>query len=385
MASVPVQFSGTAIFPVEIWREIIRLATTAPDTLCASVSVSAPGKPGTLDAFHDGSFATKRALALTSYAFWEMTCEFLYETVYIARVEHARRLAASPALQAALGRWTKHLVVAPVFDKQTTHAEYSPRMRELGAALARWAQICAAVPPGVRRLDLDDENIFAPAPHAPGRALEPKFGSFLCALRSTAVRGARAQHAFPQLARLALHSWPVAGAWAMPALAHLHITHFPNLPRTAGFWAAPKPRLARLAFGHATDLGDFPELAALLARTAPNLRALEYYYYGDAEMAWDARALPASLKEVTIRTFHRTPSSGPSPCRLTFEPPEDGGEPAFPPAEAERWMCFARHIAAFSVRPTVIVPQGVSLARLRAAVEPILAQCGADACFVEAP
>ncbi|KAI5122917.1 hypothetical protein M0805_007595 [Coniferiporia weirii] len=399
-----------AAFPVEIWREIVRLATAAPDSPNA-----APGKLGagnfnwpytfSCDEPSIQSSATRHALALTSYQFWEMTREFLYETVYIRRIEHARSLAASPALQDALARWTKHIVIAPVFADGISHAEFSPLARELGEAVVRilrcctklrslvvradtasrrllvydhWMKICRAVPQGVRHLDVDDD-IFVSSLWEPHHLFNQKVDNFLWSLRLTAVQDERDYH-FTNMTHLSLYSWPIARKWLMPALTHLSITYFPNLPRSATFWLTPRPRLELLHFGHATDLGALPEFARLLGQVAPNIHTLEYYYFGTPEMTWDPSALPASLKQVTIKTFHH-PQTGHKRGQLGFDFSEGDSEPVLAPAVIERWTAFARHIAAFTVRPTILVPAGVSLDRLQVAVQPIFTACGADAHF----
>ncbi|THH08880.1 hypothetical protein EW145_g2405 [Phellinidium pouzarii] len=188
--------SRTMTLPVEIWREIIRLATTAPDSLSSSnlnageamIEFNWPSNLPCRMPCPD-SFSTKHALALTSYQFWQLSCEFLYETIYIRNVEHARYLASSPALQGALGKWTKNIIITPVFEDDISHTKFSPLAREFGNAVVRvlacctklqsvvvradavskrlvlyeqWMKICSAVPQGVRHLDIDDD-IFAPS------------------------------------------------------------------------------------------------------------------------------------------------------------------------------------------------------------------------------
>lgn len=338
-----------------------------------------------------------------------MTSEFLYETVHIRRADHARVIATSPSLQDALAKWTKNLIIAPVFDLALSHAEFSPLARQFGediqltlgcckklrslviradavskrlAMYEVWMKICRAVPLGVQHLDIDDD-IHAPSLWEPRHLLETRYDAFLRSLRLTAVQNTSA-YDLPNLSHLALYSWPIASKWAMQSLTHLYITYFPNLPRTNTFWTSPKPTLELLHFGHGTDLGSFPDLSRFLRNTTPNLHTLEYYYYGDSEMSWDPSALPDSLKRVTIKTFHHWPT-GYKRGQLEMNFSNDNSEPILLPASAERWSAFARHIAGFNVRPTILVPKGTSLSCLEAVIRPIFAERGADACFAESP
>ncbi|THH08881.1 hypothetical protein EW145_g2406 [Phellinidium pouzarii] len=184
------------------------------------------------------------------------------------------------------------------------------------------------------------------------------------------------------MSHLALYSWPIASKWHMPSLTHLYITYFSNSPCSSTFWITPKPNLELLHFGHETDLSVFPELAQLVCQATPNVRALEYYY-GSSEMSWDPSCLPESLKEVTIKTFHV--QSGCKRGQLDVSFSEDGSRPGLTPAVAEKWATFARHLASYAVRPTVLVPRGVPLDCLRALVDPILTEHGAEAFFAESP
>lgn len=406
-----------ALFPVEIWREIIRFATGTTDSW-NSIDNKSESRSFKFNWPHtsfcgileDASPKTKYALARTSFQFWHITSEFLYETVYIRCAEHARAIAASPALQAALTRWTKHLIIAPVFAESISNAEFSPLAKQFGddveitlgcckglqaliiradaaskrlAMFELWMKICRAIPPGVQHLDIDDD-IHAPSSWEPKHLLETGYDISLRSLRLTAVQNIR-QYDIPNITHLALYSWPIASKWNIPSLTHLYVTHFPNMPRANTFWMSPKPTLELLHFGYATDLGSFPELASLLFLSAPNLQSLEYYYYGDSDMTWNPSFMPKSLKHVTIKTYHHWATGYKRGQLLEANFPEDELDSQLPPAAKERWRAFARHLAMYPVRPTVLFPKGISIKRLEAVVKPIFDECNAVAYFVETP
>ncbi|KAL5486100.1 hypothetical protein ACEPAI_7144 [Sanghuangporus weigelae] len=407
---------ASELFPVEIWREIIRFATT---NASASSASSFPGQienntitfnwPHTTSSgvIDDKPCRTKHALALTSYQFWHITCEFLYETVHIRRAEHAREIAGSPSLRDAVSKWMRNLVLAPEFDLRMYHAEFSPLAKQFGedvqvvlgccsklkslviradavskrlAMYELWMKICRAVPLGVQHLDIDDD-IHAPSLWEPRHLAETRHDAYLRSLRLTAVQNS-CEYDLPSLTHLALYSWPIARKWTMANLTHLYITYFPNLPRTNTFWMSPKPALELLHFGYGTDLSVFPDLARLLNCTTPNLNSLEYYYYGDSEMTWDPNALPASLKRVAIKTFHHWPT-GYKRGRLEIDLAESSEEFSLQLAIAERWTTFSRHLASFTVQPTILVPTGTLIERLKIAIRPIFEECGTQACFAE--
>lgn len=406
------------LFPVEIWREIIRFATSStPTSSGSSVSdqtVTAGGAISfnwphtTTSGVADYKpCRTKHALALTSYQFWHITCEFLYETVHIRRAEHARDIACSPSLLDAVSKWTRSLVIAPEFDIRMYHAEFSPLAKQFGddvqvllecctrlkslviradavskrlAMYELWMKICRAVPMGVHHLDIDDD-IHAPSLWEPRHLAETRHDAYLRSLRLTAVQNS-CDYDLPSLTHLALYSWPIARKWTMANLTHLYITYFPNLPRTNTFWTTPKPALKLLHFGHGTDLSVFSDLGQLLYFTTPNLHTLEYYYYGDSEMTWDPSALPPSLQRVVVQTFHHWPT-GYKRGQLEIDLTESGDDVSLLQAMAGRWATLSRHLAAFRVQPTILVPKGAPIERLRAALRSIFEEHGTQASLAE--
>lgn len=344
------------------------------------------------------------ALSLVSYRFWNAASEFLYDTIYIRRTEGARSLAASPHALEALQKWTKHLIIVPHFDEGLFHADFTSLTQEFGQLMEtilaqcvkldsvilradvmskrlgvndHWMKICRAVPHGCRHLDIDDD-MFGPVVWEPRHLMQSKFDYFLSSLRLTAVQDSH-EYTFENATHLALYSWPIASKWNLPTLTNLYITYFPNLPRSYTFWLMPKPTLELLHFGHATDIGAFADFPRLAAQAVPNIRALEYYYYGGSEMPWSPSELPASLKEVTLKTFHH-PEKGRKQGQL-FDLDDAKEGLRLTPAALERWAGLARHLASYAVRPTILVPIDPPLDKLLSVIQPILTEHGADADF----
>lgn len=280
------------------------------------------------------------SMAQASRAFWEISCEFLYEAVVLRSESAAKALAYGLAERMeesviGIGARTKQLMVSPRIDDTNPNplesflsavllvVQHCPNLRAFvltsdpawtnnPMCTIMWkngiGDLVGASPRGLFYLDID--GWVSPSSSAMKGSADR--GESLRALRITSpfCRPDSSSFSFPSLERLCVGSNPSGFYsvdarficnWRMDSLTHLYIDRIDEVDCDA-FWVAKKPMILLLHIGWRSKPSH--ALCTKILEGVPNLRTLEYSYLCDRHnWQWNDGAVPKPLSHVFVRIF----------------------------------------------------------------------------------